>query len=147
MGLSFELVIGVRSEKNRRAASKMVRRWSWLVPTWCERLVIEESDETTSGSPGERAAAASMPEYKHAIIRLNTSFWSLDETDQSHAILHEIIHIAHGRVLNTMIRRLLDPIKEKNEELYAYAESDMMERIEEFTETLANRVGGEMGYS
>ena len=67
-----------------------VRKWLWVVPSWCHSLRLEYS-------PGlEAAEAACTPDtkYRRAIVEFAPSFFSGTAEEQERLIVHELLHLA-----------------------------------------------------
>lgn len=112
----------------------LVRPWCGLLPPWLHSLNIDSSTNPTDDSVVANTQV--MPEYGLATIEIYPLFWDTPPKKQQAHLLHEILHVAHGRVLSLVQRRLLTHLKEANPELHAFCEDEFRERSEEFVENL-----------
>lgn len=117
----------------------LVEPLQWLLPPWLHELHINSS----SSEDDEKVACTHVkPEYGLATIEIYPLFWEQRPDKQQILILHEILHVAHGRVFSLVQRRLLSHIKEANPDLHLFCEDEFRERTEEFIEGLAQAIDG-----
>lgn len=110
----------------------IIAYYAHLLPPWLHELHVNSCSQN-----GEAVANTLVkPEYGLATIEIYPMFWDLPSNKQQLCLLHEVIHVAHGRVLSLVQRRLLHHLKETNEDLHNFAEDEFRERTEEFIENL-----------
>lgn len=115
-------------------AKALIQPLRWLLPSWLHELNINAS----STDNGEQVACTHVkPEYGLATIEVHPLFWEQPPRKQELQILHEVLHVAHGRVHSLVQRRLLPHLKE---DLRDFAEEEFQERTEEFIEGLAQAI-------
>lgn len=115
-------------------AKAVLSNFTYLLPPWLRELQIHSA---ASENPEAAANTLVKPEYGLATIEIFPIFWDLSEKKQLLCLLHEVLHVAHGRVLSLVQRRLLHHLKEINKDLHDFAEDEFRERTEEFIENLA----------
>lgn len=121
-------------------AKALIQPLQWLLPPWLHELhivsAVPEDDE------GSTNCTRVKHEYGLATIEIYPLFWEQPPGKQEMLILHEILHVVHGRVHSLVHRRLLSHLKEANLDLYTFAEDEFRERTEEFVENLAQAISG-----
>lgn len=111
--------------------------YTYLLPPWLHSLNVDSS----SAEEDEAVACTHIKhEYGLATILIYPLFWEQHPSRQQLHILHEILHVAHGRILNLVQHRLLNHLKEANPDLHMFCEYEFTERLEEFIENLAQAI-------
>lgn len=116
-------------------AKEIISGFQWLLPPWLHELHVDSASQPEDDS--SVAHALIKPEYGLATIAIYPLFWESTPHNQHLFLLHEVIHVAHGRVLSLVQRRLLSHLKEANPDLHMFCEDEFRERTEEFVENLA----------
>lgn len=104
-----------------------------LCPVWLRELGFDCYKVTDDGDGNVPAASNSSPMYGHACIYIYNAFGSQSAEDQEKAIIHELVHIAHFKVLDMVERRLIKDIAEFDSGLAKYMIKDFRALVEEFT--------------
>lgn len=143
MRQDVDVQFALQSPVNIDVVREHVKACSRFIPYWCDTLIVEEGPPTGGEGSREAAGAFSRPEYKCAVIRIQPTFYAMAHEDQRHCICHEMIHVAHGKIMNFMGNKLIDPLREENPRLHEYLNDHFHDLIEEFTETMANGLGRE----
>ena len=123
-------------DENKAMVAEMVLAYSFLFPVWLKVLTVSVYDRHTE-SEFLNGWSSGNPKYGTAEIGIRTKFFEKPTQWQRELVVHEMVHIAHMRLDEYIHDRLLAQVKERNEELHAFLEDDMHERIEEFTEHMA----------
>lgn len=118
----------------------LIQPLQWLLPPWLYELHINSA--SPEDDDGAVACTCAKPEYGLATIEIYPLFWEQPPGKQEILILHEVLHVVHGRVYSLVQRRLLAHLKEANPDLHTFAEDEFRERTEEFVENLAQAISG-----
>lgn len=116
----------------------LVQPLRWLLPSWLNKLHINSA--SPEDDDGAVACTHVKPEYGLATIEVNPLFWEQPPRSQEIYILHEVLHVAHGRIHSLVQRRLLAHLKESNPDLHMFCEDEFRERTEEFIEGLTQAI-------
>ncbi len=127
-------------KSNQCHVGKILDTYSALFPYWLHTLTVAIYDECGDRPEGAMDWNDAKPEYGFATISILSKWLDRPERQQRSFILHEILHIAHRREYNFVWDRLLNPVKERNEELHTFLVEDYRQRNEEFIEGLAHAI-------
>lgn len=116
---------------NERLVREIIERYRGLLPSFIRRLCV---DSVCGDSSSDVSSTRVMHEYGLATIEVHDPFWDSSPKMQLEYMCHEMVHVAHSRILNFVRGRVLAPLKESNPELYTYCDEEFRERIEEFTQ-------------
>lgn len=124
-------------ERNKIHIGDIIERYQHFFPSWLHELTVTIYDNLADDQPKATIAwSKSYPEYGSGSIFILSKLLDRPEREQHSFILHEMLHIAHRREYNFIWDRLLNPVKDRNEELYDFLVEDYRERNEEFIEGL-----------
>ena len=126
--------------ENEQYVAAIVEKYRALLPRWLDRLTIVIYDNNEDAPEDRIAWNRAVPEYGYAHINIHSKWLDKDADLQDELILHEILHVAHGRERNFICDRLLDPVQDRNKELYSFLCGDYRERNEEFINCLAQNI-------
>lgn len=130
-------------EENKALVAEVIMAYAWLFPVWLKTLTVRIYDEHPD-SHRWSAWSNGSPEYGTAAIEMMATCLDKPERWFRELMVHELLHIAHMRVYELMRSRILAHFKESNPELHEFLEEDMRQRVEEFCETTAVGLVGEM---
>lgn len=104
-----------------REVNPLLKRWSWLVPSWCHVMQIVYDDTTE-----DVASICGRPQYRDALLTIGPPFIGYDDDSEKEAtILHEILHLhqaAATDVLNEVLQFVPEgPFRDTFDRRYEYA--------------------------
>lgn len=94
----------------RRALEAHIKKWSFLVPSWCHTLHLDFSTEGTE--EGVIMSTNHMPEYRKAYIYAHPIFLTYDAEEQERSVVHELLHLQIAPLTefsSTLLTKLTDP--------------------------------------
>lgn len=106
-----------------------------LLPDWLNSLSIVSSAQDGPGNCLK--VHYNQHEYMHARISVFPVWFDQTEERQRIGIIHELVHIQHAALLDFAESHLIDPIKERNQELHDYIHEEFRVKLERFTESAA----------
>ncbi len=134
----------IESEANLNLIRGIIEECSFLFPGWLRELVLDFYDATPDGETYDAVCRPEKWEYGFATIDVYAGFWDRTPRKQYETIIHELIHVAGGKMLSFDRHNLLPYVKAKNEDLGNHFEAQHTEINEEFTETLTMAIIGLM---
>jgi len=136
----MELEINYRFFTNESAKiqiQELVEKHKWILPDWLYRLNI---DAYQSAGDGADALTKSSHEYRVSNIAIADSFFSESKQCQDRAIIHEFIHVRSAEILDFITGSLIEPVKDRNPELFQFLNERSRVVVESFTEDFAHMV-------
>jgi len=117
----------------------LVLQCSRLFPRWLKTLVVVLYDQPAPESPDSEACVNPTNwELGSAKMEIYAKFFDRAEEDQLGIIVHELVHIAHGKILAFDRQYLLDFIENEDERMAEILVRQHTALVEEFTETMGN---------
>lgn len=102
-----------------------------LFPSWVREVwVTVSSDEDREVV----ARVASDVPYRRVAINVTPSYFCFDEAQRKTLLTHEVIHAILAAIVDWVDDRLIEPIKESDEKVYAIMEKEWRDRIEGVTQ-------------
>lgn len=123
------------NDAHREAAEKALRPSLCLLPTWVETVNVWHQNYENEGIVAEARAVLVS---RGLCLSIYFDFYDWPEQQQRHFMRHEICHAITNPLWNFAREYLLDPIEEKNPDLYKALDSMLREKLECCTEDLAN---------
>ena len=121
-------------EENRAFVEALVRDYAFLFPTFLRHLTITIYDNHPDGEANTQAWYTGNWEYGQGCINIMSSILDRPLRRQHEIIVHELVHIAHMRLLSFMRKGLIKLMGQSNSDLGNYLDAESTERVEEFTE-------------
>lgn len=122
--------------KLQKHVASLVSRWLPFLPKSLERLWVSSCLNTDGDTSMVAMVNVSEQEYQQTELSLFTRFYDMAEDEQIATIAHEFVHIHHSELLEYVRRQLIEPIRERNPELYDHADREFRERVERFTQNI-----------
>lgn len=114
------------NEDQLRAIRTHVESLMPLIPSWVREVNVYSVYELGDGL----LACRLDPEYRFASIDVPPAFFDRSLETQRRRLLHEFIHTLLGEFHPWVEDRLLEPLKEKNADLYKALHAEFTERLE-----------------
>lgn len=125
-------------------AEKTLRRdlsaASYLLPDWLKEMVVEKAYIEAEDGEGRTIATVSIGyPYGWAKMSVSPDYFTLNEPERRHILIHEILHIHHLPYAEFTGQCIADVMagKEIGRDLYARI---AVEKMEQFIEGLARRL-------
>ncbi len=132
-------------KENMDLVHDLILQSSFLFPRWLKNLTVCIYDQPPTEFPHLEARVYSENwEYGIAQMDLYAKFFDRPEDRQLNTIVHELIHITHGKLLTFDRKYLLGFIEGEDERLANILRTRHTEIMEEFVETMADVVQGIM---
>lgn len=131
--------------ENQEYVAAIVDKYRELLPRWIDRLTVVVYDENEDAPKGSLCWVSGKPEYGFAHINILSKWFDRDTDLQDELILHEMLHVAQAREYKFVWDRLINPLDERNPELYYALSEDYRERNEEFINCLAQGIRALLG--
>lgn len=126
------------SPENAKIVEELTERFRWLLPFWLRNLRIEQRGAI--GDDGTTAIMTVQRRYHDATMGLAHNFHDADDTDRAWYFVHELMHTHMDALTSWMIHEVIDPIKDRNEELHTHLTSEFTAHFEEVVDGLARAV-------
>ena len=130
--ISFDYFSAGQLKSIRKIWSKLYR----ILPHWLERLDIQSYSNNVD-SPNAIAMTSTAEEYRLSTIEIYNGFYTEPDDRQKLAIIHEVIHIYQGSILNFVKGSLLGFIEKENKDLFQHLEAQFTKENERLTQDLA----------
>lgn len=123
--------------RNIELIQGILEKYSFLFPTWLMKLRIVVFDQSCEeDSSLEASVQPENWEYGHATIDIMAKFFERTSERQEHIIVHELVHVIHGKAMSFDRKNLLDFVRGTNKDLGIHLTRAHTEINEEVTETL-----------
>lgn len=123
-------------QKNRVEA--LFEKYKHICPSWLRELDFDKYNTSTDGDIGIRGSVNCSAAYGTATIYIYSSFFGAPLDMQHDDFRHELVHIAHGKILNFVDDRLIPDLENYDKGLAKYMRQDFRDRVEEFTQHMAD---------
>ena len=130
--ISYDFFCSEQEKIIRRALTPNIK----LLPHWLEVLSIQ-SYESFNNNPKVLAMSRINEPYRTATIEIYNSFFTESKDDQDLIIIHEIIHIYQGAMLDFIKDSVFPFIKSANSDLYKVFDNQYTRENERVTQDLA----------
>ena len=128
-------------QENLELVHGMMERCAFLFPSWIVSLtIIAMDDAPVDDQTVEADCSPENWEYGRATIRLYAKFFDRTEKGQYDILVHELVHVVHGKLLSYTRNQIITYVKAHNEDLSACILTTYNELKEEFTETMAQMI-------
>lgn len=128
---------GFDNQTQRQIVDEILSELRPLFPAWLENLQVTLYTSSSEGDDIILSFGLGTRPYLSGSLNVYYGFFDMEEDRQRAAVIHEIVHALHADILTFTRDRLIDPIKDRNEELYDYILPEYINRVEEFTQTMA----------
>ena len=128
-------------QSNLELIHERLLKVSFLFPRWLDKLNITLYDEApVETSTSEACVRSGNWEYGFADIDVYAKFFDRSERRQDEILVHELMHIAHGKLMDFDRKHLLKYVKGKNEELGAHLHESHAKLMEEFIDNMSRMI-------
>jgi len=132
-------------KENLDLVHDLILQCSFLFPRWLKNLTVCIYDQAPPESPYLEARVNSENwEYGSAQLDIYAKFFDRPKDRQLNTIVHELLHITHGKLLAFDRNYLLGFIEGEDERLASMLRTRHTEIMEEFIETMAEIIEGGM---
>jgi hypothetical protein len=116
----------------------LLKKWKWLIPTWCQELWIVWTPEGINGQSFAGANQARY-DYRDATIHFHPDLLDEASGDQEYTIVHELLHTFGTPLVDWVIAQFANLVSETLAPQYHKTLMvDLMERHESATTDLSN---------
>ncbi len=129
----------VEKMENLNLIHGIIEKCSFILPSWLRSLTVTVYDNPPDDAQWSEANCSPENwEYGTACIRVFAKFFDRTEQSQHEIIIHELIHVAHGKVLALATGRMLACVEKNNKDLYDDMLTSHHQVVEEFTEHMTD---------
>ena len=132
----------IENPKSYELLKGMLERCAFLFPSWLTTLQIDLYDDAPEGSGVLATCYAERWQYGRAVIDLYAKFFERCTETQYEILIHELVHVMHGKVLAFTRNEALEYVKGKNEDLFKNLTKQHNDIIEEFTVMITTIIMG-----